>query len=128
VPDATTLVPTAWARGGALVSLGARRFARVFKRHTTVSPDAYLECIRIRNVQALLDRVHTLASAAAAAGLADQSHLIQRFKRFLEITPGEYVRQRRVQAPSDLRSKGLTAEREFPLLLGRAGSRLGSSR
>jgi len=94
------------AKLGALVSLSPCHFARVFRRHTAVSPHAYLECIRIRNVQALLDRGHTLASAAAAAGFADQSHLTHRFKRFLGITPGEYVRQRRVQAPSDLRSRG----------------------
>jgi transcriptional regulator GlxA family with amidase domain len=85
------------AKLAALVSLSPYHFARVFARHTTVPPHAYLERIRIGKAQEFLDRGHTLASTAIAVGFADQSHLTHRFKRFPGITPGEYVRQRKMQ-------------------------------
>jgi len=70
-----------------LVSLRPCHFARLFGRHTTVPPHVYLEHIRIRKAQEFLDRGHTLASGAIAAGFVDQSHLTHRFKRFLGIHP-----------------------------------------
>src|SRR5579863_7969562 len=85
------------ARLAALVSLSPYYFARVFGRQTNVPPHAYLESIRIRKAQEFLDCGHTPASAAISAGFVDQSHLTRRFRRFLGITPGEYVRRRKIR-------------------------------
>jgi AraC-like DNA-binding protein len=84
------------AKLAALVSLSPYHFVRVFGRQTSFPPHAYLEGIRIRKAREFLDRGHTLASAALSAGFADQSHMTHRFKRLLGITPGEYVRQRKI--------------------------------
>jgi len=85
------------AKLAALVSLSPYHFARLFGRQTSFPPHAYLEGIRIRKAREFLDHGHTLASAALTAGFADQSHLTRRFKRFLGITPGEYVRKRKIR-------------------------------
>jgi AraC-like DNA-binding protein len=85
------------AKLAALVSLSPYHFARVFVRQTSFPPHAYLEGIRIRKAREFLDCGHTLASAALSAGFADQSHMTHRFKRFLGITPGEYVRQHKIR-------------------------------
>lgn len=69
-------------------------FARVFEKATGLPPHAYLEGVRIRKACALLDRGETIAEAALAAGYADQSHMTKRFRRFLGITPRQYVTER----------------------------------
>ena len=85
------------AKLAGLVSWSPYHFARVFGRQTSFPPHAYLEGVRIRKARELLDGGHTLASAALSAGFADQSHMTHRFKRFLGITPGMYVRQRKIR-------------------------------
>lgn len=80
-----------------LSSLSPYYFARVFERETGLPPHAYLEGVRIRKAREFLDHGQSLASAALAAGYADQSHLTHRFKRFLGITPGQYVRYSRIR-------------------------------
>lgn len=80
-----------------LSSLSAFYFARAFERETGLPPHAYLESVRIRKVRGLLDQGQTLVSAALSAGFADQSHLTHRFKRILGITPGQCVRERKIQ-------------------------------
>jgi AraC-like DNA-binding protein len=76
----------------ALVSLSPYYFARAFESETGLPPHAYLETVRIRKAREFLDHGDTAVSAALAAGYVDQSHLTHRFKRFLGITPGQYVR------------------------------------
>lgn len=73
------------------VSLSPYYFARIFEHEAGLPPHRYLEGIRIRNACALLDRGETIASAALSVGYADQSHLTKRFKRFLGITPRQYL-------------------------------------
>jgi AraC-like DNA-binding protein len=73
-----------------LVSLSPYHFARTFERELGLPPHAYLESVRIRKSRELLDQGMDLASAALAAGYADQSHFTRRFKRFLGVTPGQY--------------------------------------
>jgi AraC-like DNA-binding protein len=80
-----------------LSSLSAFYFARAFERETGLPPHAYLENVRIRKVRELLDQGYSLVSAALSAGFVDQSHLTHRFKRILGITPGQYVKERKIQ-------------------------------
>lgn len=77
----------------ALASLSPYYFARAFEREVGLPPHAYLESVRIQKVREFLDRGAPLASAALSVGYSDQSHLTHRFKRFLGITPGQYVRE-----------------------------------
>jgi AraC-like DNA-binding protein len=65
-------------------------FARVFEKAIGLPPHAYLDGVRIRQARARLDSGESIASAAAWAGYADQSHLSKRFRRMLGITPGQY--------------------------------------
>ncbi len=80
-----------------LCSLSPFYFARTFESETGLPPHAYLESVRIRRVREFLDRGDTVVSAALSAGFVDQSHLTHRFKRILGITPGQYVRERKIQ-------------------------------
>jgi AraC-like DNA-binding protein len=75
------------------VSLSPYYFARAFKREIGLPPHAYLETVRIQKARELLDSGASLVSTAISVGYADQSHLTHRFKRFLGITPGQYVRE-----------------------------------
>jgi AraC-like DNA-binding protein len=76
-----------------VVSLSPFYFARAFEKEVGLPPHAYLESVRIRKVRGFLDHGETLVSAALAAGYSDQSHFTRRFKRFMGITPGQYVQQ-----------------------------------
>lgn len=79
-----------------LVSLSPYYLVRAFERQTGIPPHAYFEAVRVRKAREFLDLGETLVSAALGAGYSDQSHLTHRFKRFLGITPGQYVRVRRI--------------------------------
>ncbi len=80
-----------------LVSLSPYYFARSFEREIGLPPHAYLESVRIKKARELLDQGHTIVSAALLAGFGDQSHLTRRFKQFLGITPGQYVRESKIR-------------------------------
>ena len=69
-------------------------FARVFEKTMGLPPHPYLEGVRICRACALLERGETIAATALSAGYADQSHLTKRFRRFLGITPRQYLRER----------------------------------
>jgi AraC-like DNA-binding protein len=76
-----------------LVSLSPYYFARAFAREVGLPPHAYLEGVRIRKAAERLGRGESIVTAALAVGYSDQSHLTRRFKRFLGITPGQYLRE-----------------------------------
>jgi len=80
-----------------LVSLSPYHFARAFQREIGLPPHAYLEGVRIRKAREFLDQGETVVSAALSAGYSDQSHLTHRFKRFLGITPGQYVQESKLR-------------------------------
>jgi AraC-like DNA-binding protein len=63
---------------------------RVFRRATGITPHAYLESIRIRHAQRLLERGASPASAAFETGFSSQSHFTERFRRTLGVTPAVY--------------------------------------
>jgi len=81
----------------ALVSLSPYYFAHAFEKETGLPPHAYLETVRIRKAREFLDHGHSIVSAALSAGYVDQSHLTHRFKRFLGITPGQYVQNSKIR-------------------------------
>lgn len=65
---------------------------RVFHNEVGLPPHAYLENVRIRQVQRLLKQGLPLVDAAYATGFSSQSHLTTTFKRVLGVTPGQYAR------------------------------------
>jgi AraC-like DNA-binding protein len=83
-----------------IVSLSPYYFARAFEREIGLPPHAYLETVRIRKAREFLDCGCTLVSAALSAGYVDQSHFTHRFKRFLGITPGQYVQNSKIRQDS----------------------------
>lgn len=66
---------------------------RVFCAEVGMPPYAYLESVRIRQAQRLLKAGRPLAEVAAEVGFSSQSHLNQRFKRIIGVTPGQYAQQ-----------------------------------
>jgi len=85
------------SRLAAEVSLSPYYFARAFQRETGLPPHGYLENVRIRKAREFLDQGQSLVSAALSAGYSDQSHFTHRFKRFLGITPGQYLHGGKVE-------------------------------
>jgi AraC-like DNA-binding protein len=84
-----------------LVSLSPYYFARAFQNEIGLPPHAYLEGVRLTKARQFLDRGMDLATTALAVGYSDQSHFTRRFKRFLGITPGQYIRESKIR--QDLR-------------------------
>lgn len=76
----------------ALTSLSRFRLVRVFRRATGLPPHAYQSRLRVLHAQAALRMGCTISAAAWQSGFADQSHLTRFFKRFLGVTPGDYVK------------------------------------
>jgi AraC-like DNA-binding protein len=88
---------------GELAALvGTSRFAllRAFRTRYGLPPHAYLNQLRVRRAQVLLDDGMPAAAVAVAVGFADQSHLSRHFRRLVGIAPGRYQRNN-VQARDD---------------------------
>jgi AraC-like DNA-binding protein len=77
------------------VSLSPYYLLRAFRAYTGMPPYAYLESVRIREAQRLIEIGRPLAEVAGEVGFSSQSHLTQRFKQIIGVTPGQYARQRR---------------------------------
>ncbi|MEZ4662813.1 MAG: AraC family transcriptional regulator [Caldilineaceae bacterium] len=75
----------------AQVSLSPYYFLRAFRAEVGMPPHAYLESVRIRHAQRLIATGQPLAAVAAELGFSSQSHLTQRFKKFIGVTPGQYA-------------------------------------
>lgn len=71
-------------------------FIRAFAGRFGLTPHAYVIERRVDVARRLLDTGGRPAEVAVRCGFADQSHLIRHFKRVVGVTPGEYVRARRV--------------------------------
>jgi len=72
---------------------GLDRFtlARQFRRAYGTSPDRYRTLRRLDRARAAIQAGTPLATAAADAGFADQSHLTRQFKRAYGLTPARWV-------------------------------------
>ncbi|MEV6109704.1 AraC family transcriptional regulator [Streptomyces sp. NPDC051940] len=75
-------------------AVGGSRFAlyRAFQREYGVSPGEYQRQLRLRDARRRLAAGESPASAAAAVGFVDQSHLHRWFVRCYGVTPGVYRR------------------------------------
>jgi len=65
---------------------------RVFRREVGLPPHAYLETIRIREAQRLLQLQMPLVDVAYTMGFSSQSHFTTTFKRLIGVTPGQYAK------------------------------------
>jgi AraC-like DNA-binding protein len=71
---------------------GCSRYAayRAFRHAYGLSPSDYQRQLRVRAARRLLSAGVAPASAAAAAGFADQAHLTRWFRRYYGVTPAAY--------------------------------------
>jgi len=84
----------------AALGVGERRLQRAFDRSVGLSPKVLGRVLRFRQAIRRLDqarngRLFSWASLAAAAGYADQAHLIREFKALAGVTPAAWLRERR---------------------------------
>jgi len=75
------------------VALSPYYLLRVFRAEVGMPPYAYLESVRIRQAQRLIEAGNPLAEVAVEAGFSSQSHLTHRFKQIIGVTPGQYAQQ-----------------------------------
>lgn len=76
-----------------LVGLGRDAFSRSFKAVSGLRPHQYLTGLRVERAAALLDGPGeaNLHGVAMECGFYDQSHLNRHFKRWMGMTPGQYL-------------------------------------
>jgi transcriptional regulator GlxA family with amidase domain len=75
------------------VSLSPYYLLRAFRAEVGMPPYAYLESVRVRHAQHLIESFKPLADVAIEAGFSSQSHLTNRFKKIIGVTPGQYAQQ-----------------------------------
>lgn len=75
-----------------MVGLSKYHFLRSFTRQRGISPYNYLETIRIGRAKKLLEQGIAPVDAAHQTGFSDQSHFTNFFKRFIGLTPRQYMR------------------------------------
>ena len=75
------------------VALSPYYLLRVFHAEVGMPPYAYLESVRIRHAQRLIETGKPLAAVAIEVGFSSQSHLTRQFKKIIGVTPGQYARQ-----------------------------------
>ncbi len=75
------------------VALSPYYLLRVFQAEVGMPPHAYLQDVRIRRAQRLIELGHSLVDVAFAVGYSSQSHLTRRFKQIVGVTPGQYAAQ-----------------------------------
>jgi AraC-like DNA-binding protein len=75
------------------VSLSPYYLLRVFRAEVGMPPYTYLESVRIRHAQRLIEAGMPLAEVAAEVGFSSQSHLTRRFKQIIGVTPGQYAQK-----------------------------------
>ena len=78
--------------GTAAASVGMSRegFSRAFRRGAGIAPHAFQMTRKLNRARELLRQGMPIASAAATAGFADQSHLGRCFRATFGVTPGAY--------------------------------------
>ena len=82
------------ARLAALAGVSRFHLLRAFRHSVGLPPHLYQTQLRLRHARRLLASGHPPTRAAAAAGFADQSHLIRKFKAAYGITPGQFLGRR----------------------------------
>ncbi|MEN1728058.1 MAG: AraC family transcriptional regulator [Pseudomonadota bacterium] len=72
------------------VGLSPYHFARMFKLSFGESPARFIDWMRIEKVKALLATKAELCEISVQVGFAHQSHMTQRFKHWVGVTPARY--------------------------------------
>jgi AraC-like DNA-binding protein len=99
IHQARRYIEEGFARGVTLnelaqhVALSPYYLLRVFRAEVGMPPYAYLESVRIRHAQRLIETGKPLAEVALEVGFSSQSHLTHRFKKIIGVTPGQYAQQ-----------------------------------
>lgn len=75
------------------VALSPYYLLRAFSAQVGMPPHTYLESVRIRHAQRLIEAGMPLAEVAVEVGFSSQSHLTRRFKQIIGVTPGQYAQQ-----------------------------------
>ena len=65
---------------------------RQFKKQTGMSPNAYLNNVRVEKAKELLKEGQSISEVAYCLGFADQSHFQKIFTHYTAATPGQYRR------------------------------------
>jgi AraC-like DNA-binding protein len=73
-----------------MVGMDKYKFIRYFKKHTGLSPFAYIILQRIEKAKLLLKQGQPLVYAALESGFYDQSHFSTYFKYYVGVTPAVY--------------------------------------
>ncbi len=73
------------------VALSPYYLLRVFRHEVGMPPYAYLESVRIRQAQRLIETGKPLAEVAIEVGFSSQSHMTRCFKKIIGATPGQYA-------------------------------------
>lgn len=68
-------------------------FLRVFRAEVGMPPYEYLENVRVRRAQQLIESGKPLADVTVEAGYSSQSHMTRHFKRIIGVTPGRYAQE-----------------------------------
>jgi AraC-like DNA-binding protein len=66
---------------------------RAFRAGVGLPPHAYLENVRVREAQRLLQSGKPLAQVSYETGFSSQSHFTTTFKYLIGVTPGQYAKQ-----------------------------------
>ncbi len=74
------------------VGLNAWALLRLFKKEKGISPYLLQASLRIKAAKTHLKSGMSLAETAALCGFSDQSHMTKQFRRWMGITPGDYLR------------------------------------
>ncbi|WP_052339397.1 AraC family ligand binding domain-containing protein [Gorillibacterium massiliense] len=75
-----------------LANMSKYHFLRTFTRYKGISPYQYLMTVRIGNAKKWLEQGRSPMETALAAGFSDQSHFTNAFKKFIGLTPRQYMR------------------------------------
>jgi AraC-like DNA-binding protein len=79
------------AQLAALAGVDRFHLLRAFRRSIGLPPHLFQTQLRLRHAKRLMLDGEKPAMAAVAAGFADQSHLIRKFKAAYGVTPGQYL-------------------------------------
>ena len=71
--------------------LSRYHFLRVFKKNTGITPHIYRTQKRIETARKLIRKNIPLSRVAMETGFTDQSHLTNKFKQYIGVTPGQYL-------------------------------------
>lgn len=74
-----------------LTGLSKYHFLRCFTRQKGISPYSYLETIRIGKAKKMLEQGILPIDVALQTGFTDQSHFSNFFKKFIGLTPKQYM-------------------------------------